>query len=243
MSERIKYCNSYLASITEVGKNFNTIAEVKTKSVLNDFDSIDIPNTTFLVLGPNIIPWGLYKLGGDVTVIDGITNYGNVDCKCKHYEGELADFVAQGIKFDYVIGPDEILTYANDENEQKQMLSMISKIADKSFITTIKDYKNMYSNQRYFEEPFVLRTDKGDAIVVRKREWDQVDRQAWIQENFIIHNEKLYICETYKRRTMYFKQLAKFSSDLGSTHFSVDKKNMYKPAFSKTFEYVVTIKF
>ena len=243
MSERIKYCNSYLASITEVGKNFNTIAEVKTKSVLNDFDSIDIPNTTFLVLGPNIIPWGLYKLGGDVTVIDGITNYGNVDCKCKHYQGELADFVAQGIKFDYVIGPDEILTYANDENEQKQMLSMISKIADKSFITTIKDYKNMYSNQRYFEEPFVLRTDKGDAIVVRKREWDQVDRQAWIQENFIIHNEKLYICETYKRRTMYFKQLAKFSGDLGSTHFSVDKKNMYKPAFSKTFEYVVTIKF
>ena len=243
MSERIKYCNSYLASITEVGKNFNTIAEVKTKSVLNDFDSIDIPNTTFLVLGPNIIPWGLYKLGGDVTVIDGITNYGNVDCKCKHYDGELADFVAQGIKFDYVIGPDEILTYANDENEQKQMLSMISKIANKSFITTIKDYKNMYSNQRYFEEPFVLRTDKGDAIVVRKREWDQVDRQAWIQENFIIHNEKLYICETYKRRTMYFKQLAKFSSDLGSTHFSVDKKNMYKPAFSKTFEYVVTIKF
>ena len=243
MSERIKYCNSYLASITEVGKNFNTIAEVKTKSVLNDFDSIDIPNTTFLVLGPNIIPWGLYKLGGDVTVIDGITNYGNVDCKCKHYQGELADFVAQGIKFDYVIGPDEILTYANDENEQKQMLSMISKIANKSFITTIKDYKNMYSNQRYFEEPFVLRTDKGDAIVVRKREWDQVDRQAWIQENFIIHNEKLYICETYKRRTMYFKQLAKFSSDLGSTHFSVDKKNMYKPAFSKTFEYVVTIKF
>ena len=100
MSERIKYCNSYLASITEVGKNFNTIAEVKTKSVLNDFDSIDIPNTTFLVLGPNIIPWGLYKLGGDVTVIDGITNYGNVDCKCKHYDGELADFVAQGIKFD-----------------------------------------------------------------------------------------------------------------------------------------------
>ena len=243
MSEKIKYCNSYLASITEVGKNFNTIAEVKTKSVLNDFDSIDIPNTTFLVLGPNIIPWGLYKLGGDVTVIDGITNYGNVDCKCKHYDGELADFVAQGIKFDYVIGPDEILTYANDENEQKQMLSMISKIADKSFITTIKDYKNMYSNQRYFEEPFVLRTDKGDAIVVRKREWDQVDRQAWIQENFIIHNEKLYICETYKRRTMYFKQLAKFTSDAGAKKFSVDKKTMYKALFRKEFEYIVVVTF
>ena len=52
----------------------------------------------------------------------------------------------------------------------------------------------------------------------------QVDRQAWIQENFIIHNEELYILSQYKRRTMYSKQLAKFSSDLGSTHFSVDKR-------------------
>ena len=52
------------------------------------------------------------------------------------------------------------------------MLSMISKITRKGFLTTVKDYKNMYANQRYFEEPFVLRTDKGDAIVILKREWD-----------------------------------------------------------------------
>ena len=113
---------------------------------------------------------GLYKLGGDVTVADGITNYGDVECKCKHYEGELADFVAQGINR-HVIGPRRIpLTFANDETEQKQMLSLVSKIATKSFVTTIKDYKNMYANQRYFEEPFVLRTNKGDAVVIRKRE-------------------------------------------------------------------------
>ena len=71
----------------------------------------------------------MYKLGGDVTVIDGITNYGDVECKCKHYEGELADFVAQGIKFDYVIGR-RISTFADDETEQKQMLSLVSKIGD-----------------------------------------------------------------------------------------------------------------
>jgi len=242
MSKKIKYCNSYLASITEVGRNFDAIAEVKTKSILNDFETVDVPNSTFLVIGPNIIPWGLYKLGGDVTVINGITDYGDVKCDCKHYDGELADFVAQGIKFDYVIGPDECLTYANDETEQRQMLSIISKITN-TFITTLKDYKNMYANQRYFEEPFVLRTDKGDAIVIRKREWDQVDRQAWIQENYVIHNEELYICPEFKRRTMYFKQLAKFSSDIGSKSFTVDKKIMYKPAFSKTFEYIVNIKF
>ena len=59
------------------------------------------------------------------------------------------------------------------------------------------------------KNPFVLRTNKGDAIVIRKREWDQVDRQAWIQENFIIHNEELYICPQYKRRTMYSQTTCK----------------------------------
>jgi len=123
------------------------------------------------------------------------------------------------------------------------MLSLVSKIARKGFFTTIKDYKNMYANQRYFEEPFVLRTQSGDAIIIRQREWDQTDRQAWTQKNYIIHDEELIKCQPWKRRTMYFKQLAKFTSDLGARGFTVEKQNMYKPAFSKTFEYVVCIKF
>ena len=44
---------------------------------------------------------------------------------------------------------------------------------------------------------------------------------------------KNYTSVPNKRRTMYSNN-PKFSSDLGSTHFSVDKKNMYKSAFSKT---------
>ena len=142
MSIQIEYCNSYLASITDIGRNFDSVAEVKTKSMLNNFEDIDISKSTFLVIGPSIVPWGLYRMGGDVTVVNGIKNYGNVECKCTHYEGELADFVAQGIKFDYVIAPDELLTYVNNEGEQKQILSLISRIADIAFVTTIKDYKN-----------------------------------------------------------------------------------------------------
>ena len=42
MSKKIEYCNSYLASITEVGRNFDTIAEVKTKSMLNNFEDIAV---------------------------------------------------------------------------------------------------------------------------------------------------------------------------------------------------------
>ena len=144
MAKKIEFCNSYLASITEIGKNFDSIAEIKTKSMLSNFPEIDVTQNSFLVIGPNIIPWGLYKMGGDVTVINGIKDYGDVMCECKHYDGEIADFVAQGIKFDFVIAPDEFLTYANNETQQKQLLSIISKIQNKAFITTIKDYKNMY---------------------------------------------------------------------------------------------------
>tara|TARA_R110000796_G_scaffold23508_7_gene67270 strand:- start:1264 stop:1995 length:732 start_codon:yes stop_codon:yes gene_type:complete len=242
--KKISSCHAYLASLVDVGQNFKSICEVKTRSMINACgETPDVVNDRFLVIGPNIIPFGLNAMGADVTKLNGLSYYGDAPCTCKDHDGELADFVAQGIQFDWVIAPDEWITYAETEEQQKQMLSLISKIARKGFFTTIKDYKNMYANQRYFEEPFVLRTDTGDAISIRKREWDNQDRQAWDQHAYIIHDEELYMCDVTRRRTMYFKQLAKFTSDLGATRFSVEKQNMYKPAFSKTFEYVVCIKF
>ena len=247
--KKITSCTAYLASLTDVGKSFANIAEIKTKSIINACgQKPDIDNDTFLIIGESVIPYGLLAMGANITIVNGLNEYAerasvNYVPEANIHQGEVADFVAQQQSFDWVIAPDEWITYATTEEEQKQKLSWISKITRKGFFTTIKDYKNMYANQRYFEEPFVLRTDSGDAICVRKREWDTQDRQAWTQQNYIIHAEELYACPPWRRRTMYFKQLAKFTSDLGSTSFAVEKKIMYKPAFSKTFEYVVCIKF
>ena len=242
--KKVPSCIEYLVSLTDVGKNFKSVAEVKTRSIINACgENPDVANDTFLVIGPNILPYGLNSMGADTTKVDGIPYYGDEPCACKEHDGELADFVAQGQTFDWVLAPDEWITYATSEEEQKQKLSLVSKIARKGFFTTVKDYKNMHANQRYFEEPFVLRTDTGDAIVVRQRDWHQTDRQAWTQINHVIHGEELVKCEPWQRRTMYFKQLAKFTSDLGALSFTVEKQNMYKPAFSKTFEYVVCVKF
>jgi len=242
--KKVPSCIEYLVSLTDVGKNFTSVAEVKTRSIINACgENPDVSNDTFLVIGPNILPYGLNAMGADTTKINGLPYYGDEPCACKVHDGELADFVAQGQTFDWVLAPDEWITYAATEEEQKQKLSLVSKIARKGFFTTVKDYKNMYANQRYFEEPFVLRTASGDAIIIRQREWDQTDRQAWTQKNYIIHGDELLGCTPWKRRTMYFKQLAKFTSDLGARSFAVEKQNMYKPAFSKTFEYVVCVKF
>ena len=45
-----------------------------------------------------------------------------------------------------------------------------------------------------FEEPFVLRNDENDAIVLRQREWDSVDRQRWTSKHMIVMGTKLFRC-------------------------------------------------
>jgi hypothetical protein len=52
--------------------------------------------------------------------------------------------------------------------------------------------------------------------------------------------------ETYgvfQRRTMFFKQLAKFSMDNGAVNFLVHKNLMYKSLIKKNYEHVVSIQF
>jgi len=47
----------------------------------------------------------------------------------------------------------------------------------------------------------------------------------------------------FDRRTMYFKQLAKFSMDAGATYFQVHKNLMYKSLNKKNYEHVISITF
>ena len=241
-------CFTYLVEIQGKGKSYHKLAEIKTKSLINACrQDPDLQNDSFLIVNPSIIPCGLKDLCPtiEMTIVNPTIGgtFGDLHCDVEYYGGELADFAAQGRQFDWVIAPDEWITYAETEQQQQQMISIVSKIARKGFFTTLKDYKNMYANQRYFEEPFVLRSDNQDAIVVRQRDWDQTDRQSWVQKNYVIHGDKLLHCEPWRRRTMYFKQMAKFCSDAGATAFTIEKENMYKPPFSKTFEYVIFVKF
>ena len=57
----------------------------------------------------------------------------------------------------------------------------------------------------------------------------------WIEEDNLKGTSKTV------RRTMYFKQLAKFTSDHGGKNFSIHKNLFYKPLLSKAFEHVISI--
>ena len=233
---------NFLLNQVSTDKTFGSLADTKTQTLLSACGQAHQPTDqfTYLVIGESIVAHGLANLGYNVATIQGIpSEYPNL----VNHSGGLEELVASGASYDYVIAPDEWLCVANTEKEQIDKINILPQIAKRGFYTTVKDYKNMSSRDRFFEETFELKTDSGNCIIVRKRDWDSNDRQAWIQRNYVIQNDNLQVIEPKNCRTMYFKQLAKFSHDAGAKDFQVDKKLMYKPLFSKAFEYIVYISF
>ena len=58
--KKVESCVEYLVSLTDVGKNFKSVAEVKTHSIINACgERPDLATDTFLVIGPNIIPYDI----------------------------------------------------------------------------------------------------------------------------------------------------------------------------------------
>jgi hypothetical protein len=47
----------------------------------------------------------------------------------------------------------------------------------------------------------------------------------------------------FQRRTMFFKQMAKYTKDAGAVDFMVHKNLMYKSLIKKNYEHVISIKF
>ena len=78
-------------------------------------------------------------------------------------------------------------------------------------------------------------------MFINHRTWDPTDRQRFINHWLWIEEDKLQGTSKTVRRTMYFKQLAKFTSDHGGKNFSIHKNLFYKPLLSKAFEHVISI--
>jgi|TARA_R110000782_G_scaffold207966_1_gene296463 hypothetical protein len=210
---------------------FKKIAIIKVNSFLDNFNlTHSIENSTYLVIGKNLIAYGLEQQGYNTTVVNGLSS-----------TTSLNDVVGSGKTFDYVIAADEYFTKFATEAEQILAIHELSKLTKIALYTTLKDYRNMNASQRFFQEPFEVKTPSGDAIIIRKRDWNKTDKQQWTNREWIIQNDELSVCPPLECRTMYFKQLAKFSSDAGAKNFQVEKKQMYKPLFSKSFEYIICI--
>jgi hypothetical protein len=183
---------------------------------------------------------------------------------CRHknieiYIAEVSDDVVQWLKsegitlktfdsavdkkFDLVIAFDEYLTFAASDDEQRAAISSLCKYSANLIITTVKDYKNQDFKDREYSQPAIIKNGDQLTAFTEIHDWDQKDKNIWTTALYQLSGEVAQCRGIYNRRTLFFKQLAKLSMDVGATNFLVHKNLMYKSLIKKNYEHVISISF
>jgi protein-tyrosine-phosphatase len=146
--------------------------------------------------------------------------------------------------FDCVVAMDEYFTFADSDQAQQDMIAKICNLAKSFVISTIRDYKNQDFKDRDFSQPVMVRNASDFKLFVENHDWNLKDRTLWNSMVYEINAANaLTTYGVFQRRTMFFKQLAKFSMDAGAVNFLVHKNLMYKSLIKKNYEHVVSIQF
>jgi protein-tyrosine-phosphatase len=146
--------------------------------------------------------------------------------------------------FDCVIAMDEYFTFAESDQEQQDKIAKICDLATAFVISTVRDYKNQDYKDREFSTPVLIRNSGDYKTFVELHDWDLKDRTRWNTMVYEISKDSsLTTYGQFERRTMFFKQLAKFSMDAGAVNFLVHKNLMYKSLIKKNYEHVISIQF
>jgi hypothetical protein len=230
----------YWQMISEIG-SFNDKWEesvsIKADIFIKLIRSLDASAETILLASFNPIALHLAKVY-DVTVVcstdlSDIFDMSNIKI--------VSDLTQQ--KYDIVLAVDEYLTYGDSETSQRDLLDKIAAITDGWLITTLQDYKNFAPHKKNQIDAIGVNGDH-NYIMLENSLADRLDKQVWNHYWCCIrdHVEITTIGPT-KRRTMYFKQLAKYSSDAGSKQYVIQKNLLYKGFFSRNFEHIITVNF
>jgi hypothetical protein len=154
--------------------------------------------------------------------------------------GKLSEYRKQ---FQCVIAMEEYFTFATSDQDQQDKIAKICNLATAFVVSTLRDYKNQDYKDREFSQPANVRNGKNTRIFLENHDWDLQDRTLWNTMVYEIEGSSLKTYGVFDRRTMYFKQLAKFSMDAGAVNFLVHKNLMYKSLIKKNYEHVVSIQF
>lgn len=156
---------------------------------------------------------------------------------------DSADLPKYQKQFQCVIAMDEYFTFADSDQSQQEKIAKICNLATAFVVSTIRDYKNQDYKDREFSQPVSVRNGKDTRIFLENHDWDLKDRTLWDTMIYEIEGSGLKTYGIFDRRTMFFKQLAKFSMDAGAVNFLVHKNLMYKSLIKKNYEHVVSIQF
>lgn len=145
--------------------------------------------------------------------------------------------------FDWVIAGDEFFTFAHSEDDQKNLISLLGKLTKSLIVTTLKDYKNQDFKDREFSQPLAIRGNEQSTLFIEYHDYDYSEKNAWKTTVYELLGKEAKYYGPFSRRSMYFKQMAKFSIDAGAKQFFVHKNLMYKSLIKKNYEHVITISF
>jgi len=219
----------------------NDIINKKRNLLDSILDYYGLTPTNILFVG--FSPWCLTLGNQQFTVTEVQTNVLDFldSHECKYTYKDLNELSTKD--FNIVIASDEYFTFASNDQEQRNLVDKLSKIAKNLIVTTLRDYKNQDFKDREFSQPIMVRGQNTNKIFLEHYEYDIRDKNSSESKTFVIDSTISTMHGPFARRNMYFKQLAKFSIDAGATSFYVHKNLMYKSIIKKNYEHVITIKF
>ena len=153
---------------------------------------------------------------------------------------ELAEYKKQ---FSWVVATDEYFTFARTEHEQLAKVNAVAEMAKDVIVTTLRDYKNQDFRDREFSQPLAVRHGKDSKIFLEYHDYDYSDKNTWKTSVHEMTGTDVAVTGPFDRRSMFFKQMAKFSIDAGAKEFYVHKNLMYKSLIKKNYEHVISISF
>ena len=242
MTDFVRYSDSLLSALTHSNKDQEII--VKKQEILDGIYGFHnfVPTTTLFVgFNPSILS-GKNGIVSVTNVSQTVRDYLNSRNIAYTY---IPEYELPGKKFDVVIAMDEFFTFTDSELNQQNLVKQICNIASEFVVSTLRDYKNQDFKDREFSVPAVIRNGKSSCVYNEFHDWDFANRAAWTTTVYEITNplHELTTYGPFARRTMYFKQLAKFSMDAGACDFVVHKNLMYKSLIRKNYEHVISIRF
>ena len=146
-------------------------------------------------------------------------------------------------QFNWVIAGDEYFTFAQTEEDQRKSIELMASLAKDLIVTTLRDYKNQNFKEREFSQPLAVYNHKDSLLFLEYHKYEYSDKNAWETVVYELNGPDVKMYGPFPRRSMFFKQMAKFSLDAGAKEFYVHKNLMYKSLIKKNYEHVISISF
>lgn len=146
-------------------------------------------------------------------------------------------------QFNWVVASDEYYTFAKTEQDQLDKIRITASLAKDLIVTTLRDYKNQDFRDREFSQPLAIHAHSNTKIFLEYHHYDYADKNSWNTTVYELDGANTQVHGKFPRRSMYFKQMAKFSIDAGARNFFVHKNLMYKSLIKKNYEHVISISF